>query len=542
MTVATTTNKRIATGDGSTTPFPFTFEFFLNSEIQVFVDGVQKTEITDYTLVNDEPGGTVTFLVAPANLTQILIKRVLPQKQTHDYIENDNFPAEVHEESIDRVVMIVQQQQEELDRTPHLDVDTTLTTDDMILPDPVASTPIGWNATADGLANITTLTGTAVGTFGATLIDDNTQVEAVETLGLTGGFKVTEQAVPDMTVLVGAGEFYDRPSLALVTKAAQTSATITAPTVDPRRDIVHIDITSGVIGVTTGAEAASPVDPTIPKNTVPLARVNLTISTTSITDAIIDDIRSIENLGTGPQDIRKQTFTAFDDTGAVNAYVITPDPAITAYAKYQTWVVDIATENTGASTMNINGLGARNIFNYATNAALTGSEMPVGIHKFIDDGTQLLLMTPRTGVLQIQQIIDGEVATGTTVLPQDDTIPQNTEGDEYMTLAITPKSASSRLKIEVSVHCAVSTAQPSAALFRDSIADALAAAATRTPSTNAMVLITFAHDMASPGTSATTFKVRAGSLSAATTTFNGQSGARLFGGVLASSIIITEYI
>jgi hypothetical protein len=38
----------------------------------------------------------------------------------------------------------------------------------------------------------------------------------------------------------------------------------------------------------------------------------------------------------------------------------------------------------------------------------------------------------------------------------------------------------------------------------------------------------------------TTFKVRAGNSEAGTTTFNGVSGARLYGGVIVSSITITE--
>jgi hypothetical protein len=41
-------------------------------------------------------------------------------------------------------------------------------------------------------------------------------------------------------------------------------------------------------------------------------------------------------------------------------------------------------------------------------------------------------------------------------------------------------------------------------------------------------------------TSETTFKVRAGGEEAGTTTFNGVGGARKYGGVLASSITITE--
>ncbi len=48
-------------------------------------------------------------------------------------------------------------------------------------------------------------------------------------------------------------------------------------------------------------------------------------------------------------------------------------------------------------------------------------------------------------VVQVVNTQDGAVATGTTVLPWDDTIPQNTEGDQYMSLSITPTNASNKL-------------------------------------------------------------------------------------------------
>lgn len=120
MTVQTSTNKRIAVGNGATLAFPFTFPFFENSDIQVFLDGVLQTITTHYTLVNSDPGGTVTFLIAPASNVQVLIKRVLPQTQEFDYVENDTFPAETHEEALDRAIMIIQQQQEIIDRAVRL--------------------------------------------------------------------------------------------------------------------------------------------------------------------------------------------------------------------------------------------------------------------------------------------------------------------------------------------------------------------------------------------------------------------------------------
>ena len=144
-------------------------------------------------------------------------------------------------------------------------------------------------------------------------------------------------------------------------------------------------------------------------------------------------------------------------------------------------------------------------------------------------------------VLQIVNTQTGVVSTGSTTIPNDDTIPQNTEGAEVMLLSITPKSASNKLKIDVVVNLAsAATGNVIAALFQDSTANALAAVAEYTATTNGNIRLVFTHFMTAGTTSATTFKVRVGCNNAGTVTFNGASGARLFGGVMASSITITE--
>jgi hypothetical protein len=136
----------------------------------------------------------------------------------------------------------------------------------------------------------------------------------------------------------------------------------------------------------------------------------------------------------------------------------------------------------------------------------------------------------------------GAVATGTTVIPFDDTIPQNTEGDQYMTLAITPKNTANILKIEVTVEVANTVVQEmTAALFQDSTAGALAAICQLQGLLGQNSNIKFTHTMSAGTTSATTFKVRVGGNGAGTTTFNGNASVRIFGGVMASSIVITEF-
>jgi len=145
-------------------------------------------------------------------------------------------------------------------------------------------------------------------------------------------------------------------------------------------------------------------------------------------------------------------------------------------------------------------------------------------------------------VVQVVNYQTGAVATGTTTIPYDDTIPQNNEGDEYLTLAITPKSSSNLLKIDVRLHMwnsAGGTNGGLVALFQDTTANALAAIVHSIPS-GLIVFYNFTHWMTAGTTSATTFKVRGGFTAAGTTTVNGDTGNSMLGGVIPSGITITE--
>lgn len=149
----------------------------------------------------------------------------------------------------------------------------------------------------------------------------------------------------------------------------------------------------------------------------------------------------------------------------------------------------------------------------------------------------------KTGdIVQTKHTFTGAVATGTTVMPLDDTIPQNTEGDEYMTLAVTPTSLINLLKLDVqaSLTSTVDSSTVSFALFQDSTAGALAAVAQRIAGSGGIFPQTIMHTMLAGTESATTFKMRAGPSVAATVTFNGTAGGRIFGGVMQSYMRIQE--
>ena len=125
MTVSSTTSRVSYSGNGSTDAFTFTFPITAESQIVVIlvVDSTEvattQTITTHYTVSASpwESGGTITMVTPPASGETLIIMRVVPITQLTDYVENDSFPADSHEEALDKLTFIAQQLDEELGRT-----------------------------------------------------------------------------------------------------------------------------------------------------------------------------------------------------------------------------------------------------------------------------------------------------------------------------------------------------------------------------------------------------------------------------------------
>lgn len=85
--------------------------------------------------------------------------------------------------------------------------------------------------------------------------------------------------------------------------------------------------------------------------------------------------------------------------GAANAQTLTLSPVVTAYAAGQRFSFLAGFTNTAAATLNVNGVGAKNIFNAATGAAIGAGEIVSGrAYEVIYDGTQFLLLNDVTPI------------------------------------------------------------------------------------------------------------------------------------------------
>lgn len=137
------------------------------------------------------------------------------------------------------------------------------------------------------------------------------------------------------------------------------------------------------------------------------------------------------------------------------------------------------------------------------------------------------------------------VATGTTTIPADDTIPQNTEGNQILSLPIEPIKSGSNIEIDCYValvgHSSGNT-QMTIALFQDSTANALASSMNSVSVSTRSFPLNLKHMLKSTLTSTTTFNIRIGGNDAGTTTINGTGGSRLLGGSGTTILTIKEYL
>lgn len=145
------------------------------------------------------------------------------------------------------------------------------------------------------------------------------------------------------------------------------------------------------------------------------------------------------------------------------------------------------------------------------------------------------------GVIGYKYTETSAVATGTTLVPKDDTIPQNTEGDQYLSIDYAAKTTTNRVKVEVKLSIASNVTGYMAVSLFNGGANALATAAKYLGTANAVTDITLMYEYTPASTATLTYTVRAGLNNANTTTLNGEGGARLYGGVLLSNIAITEF-
>ena len=157
MTVSSNKNSNRYVATNLQTVFVYDFRILSDAHLDVYQEGVLITLTTNYTVSNvgADGGGNVTLVVGATTGDTITILRNIPFTQLTDYVENDAFPAQTHEDALDLSVMALQEMDERIDRAVVLDVESTAT--GITMPSPAPGDFIRWNSGGTGFENATAL-------------------------------------------------------------------------------------------------------------------------------------------------------------------------------------------------------------------------------------------------------------------------------------------------------------------------------------------------------------------------------------------------
>ena len=143
MTVSAQNSYISYTGNGSTKIYSWPYKLFVAGDLKAYTV-VTATGVSS--LLTAGGGGTYDYTIAYDSVSEawsvtlnnnlpathkLYLTRVMDLEQATDYIEGDAFPAAVHEDTLDKIVLTQQQQQEQLNRTFKLDQVNTGTTVDI---------------------------------------------------------------------------------------------------------------------------------------------------------------------------------------------------------------------------------------------------------------------------------------------------------------------------------------------------------------------------------------------------------------------------
>ncbi len=270
MTISSSSMRMDYIGNGSTNVYSYTFRILDEDHLEVSIrdtDNVTTTLAinTDYTVsgVGSSSGGNVTlvdngqaWLNGSSYLEQdyiLTIRRVVPLTQTTDIRNQGEFYPEIHEDQFDRLVMIDQQQQDELDRAYKLPETYDPADYNLSFPTPTPTSFIGYDATGEALRTYVFGSGTGILHVALSGISTSLIVNAdVDAAAAIAGSKInpdfgSQNIVTTGTLAAGA---------TTITGAISASSTVTGSALIPSSSsLPNTGIylpAAGFVGIATG--------------------------------------------------------------------------------------------------------------------------------------------------------------------------------------------------------------------------------------------------------------------------------------------------
>ena len=127
-----------------------------------------------------------------------------------------------------------------------------------------------------------------------------------------------------------------------------------------------------------------------------------------------------------------------------------------------------------------------------------------------------------------------------TAIPLDDSIPQNTEGTQILSISHTPRSTTNIIRLRFTGIFSVNAGVGIAAVFSSASANALRAAVTSVTAGDTRHPFVMEVEHVPGVTTALTYSVRVGANAGNTLRMNGYSAGRELGGAMGAVLILEE--
>ena len=442
MTISTTTNKISYTGNNSTTVFAYNFKILADADLQIYNAGVLQTITTHYTIsgAGDSGGGNVTFETAPIADASVVIMRNMAQTQQVDYVANDPFPAETHEGALDRLTLIAQDVSKDVEgafRFADTVTDAGTITVDKNAADRAnkllafdssgglsATQEIGTNKGNWGSGSVYQIrdivkdTGTnnifqcktAHTSSGSLPITSNADSAKWDLL-VDAASATTSQTAAATSATASASSATASASSATSSASSATSSASSATSSASSATSSASSATSSASSSTTSGNYSNKIDGAV--TGTEFSSKAWALGGTGVTDtasrgaakewatAAEDDLVDGSEYSAKHYSLKAQTHATnaaansgpyYSATTGTNTYVATPTPALTSYAEGVDIILKFGTGNTGSTTLNVSGLGAKDL-KKADGSAFSSGELTSGqIQHFVYNGSQFRLM------------------------------------------------------------------------------------------------------------------------------------------------------
>lgn len=404
MTVESTSNKDVYTGNGSATSFDYNNKIYAKSDLEVtHVDNAPDPSVStllvegvDYSINGDWDSGEVCTITYPLSgsalpsTEQLVLRGIVPETQNTNIKNQGGFNAETHERVFDRTMRVIQNLLEQAGRTIKLPIQFSA---DVETPNPLANAVLAWNAAGNGFQNGPLLSTILSGITANIKVEEF--VDGVDyTSGTDAQLTLTDNPQSENNMLVffgGSHKLHSGYTYNNITKKISFSSVI--PTGVPKIEVI----------IWQPIAIGEPSDGTV--TTAKIVNLNVTtakIALLAITEALIAaGAVTTTKIADSAVTLKKLNGTVITTAGTAAAYTLT-----TGLASFETdriYEVDFHTLCDGDATINPDGAGAIDLV-YRSGVKIDNGALD-GIHHIKYDGTNAIVIDPLGGELLYKEDI-----------------------------------------------------------------------------------------------------------------------------------------